>query len=94
MTDDQKYWIWFAASLAVALLGSVAPVRQMPLDYKAMLWKSIPLAISWGLILGFCVWNYKERGLWLVVGAPLALYWPIWLMFHGLPSCYYSGNCI
>jgi hypothetical protein len=62
MTDNQKYWIWFAASLAVALLGSVAPVRQMPLDYKAMLWKSIPLAISWGLILGFCVWNYKERG--------------------------------
>ena len=20
--------------------------------------------------------------------------WPMWLMFHGFPSCYYSGNCI
>jgi hypothetical protein len=32
--------------------------------------------------------------LWILVGAPMALYWPIWLLFHHFPSCYYSGNCI
>lgn len=78
----------------VALLGGVAPARQMPLEYNAMLWRSIPLAIFWVLMLGFCLWQYKKRALWLLVGAPLALYWPMWLMFHGFPSCFYSGNCI
>jgi hypothetical protein len=93
-TDNQKYWIWFAASLAVASLGCFAPARHMPLEYDAMLWRSIPLATFWALMLGFCLLRYKKRGLWLLVAAPLALYWPMWLMFHGFPSCYYSGNCV
>jgi hypothetical protein len=58
-----------------------------------MISKGIPLAIIWAAILAFCVWRYKKRGLWLLMGAPLALYWPIWRLLHHLPSCYYSGNC-
>jgi hypothetical protein len=28
-----------------------------------------------------------------LIGAPLALYWPVWLMFNRTPTCYWRGNC-
>jgi len=66
----------------------------MPLDYDAMISKSVPLAAAWAAILVFCLWRYRKRGLWLVVGAPMALYWPIWLLFNHFPDCYYLHNCV
>ncbi len=93
MNENQKYWIALIASLVVAYLGSKAPSYRMPLDYDAMISRSIPFAIAWAVILAFCLWRYKKRGLWLLVGAPMALYWPIWLLFNHFPRCYYLHNC-
>src|SRR5437879_2133762 len=66
---------------------------RMPLDYDAMISRSIPFAIAWAVILAFSLWRYKKRGLWLLVGAPMALYWPIWLLLNHFPPCYYLHNC-
>jgi hypothetical protein len=66
----------------------------MPLDYGTMISKSIPFAIAWVFVLAFSLRRYKKRGLWLLVGAPMALYWPIWLLFNDFPPCYYIGNCV
>jgi len=93
MSENQRYWIALIASLVVAYLGWMAPAHQRPLDYDAMISRSIPFAIAWVVILVFCLWRYKKRGSWLLVGAPMALYWPIWLLFNHFPSCYYLGNC-
>ena len=94
MTENKKYWIALTASLVFAYSGSAAPSYQMPLDYDAMISRSIPFAIAWAVILAFCLWRYKQRGLWLLVGAPMALCWPIWLLFNHFPPCYYSHNCV
>ena len=94
MTENKKYWIALTASLVFAYLGITAPSYSMPLDYDAMISRSIPFAIAWAVILGFCLWRYKKRGLWLLVGAPMALCWPIWLLFNHFPPCYYSHNCV
>jgi hypothetical protein len=93
MTENQRYWVAFTASLAIAYLGRQSPSYRMPLDYDAMISKSISFAVAWALILILCLWRYKKRGLWLLVGTPMALYWPIWLLFNHFPSCYYSHNC-
>ena len=94
MTEKISYWIACAASLLVAVLGHMLPARQMPLDYRAMITMSIPLAVVWAVLFAFFVWRFRMRGIWLVVGAPLALWWPLWMVFNDFPPCYYSHNCI
>jgi hypothetical protein len=93
MTETRKYWLALVGSLALAYLGGTAPSYRMPLDYDAMISRSIPLAVAWAVIVGFCLWRFKKRGLWLLLGVPMALYWPIWLLFNHLPACYYLHNC-
>jgi hypothetical protein len=94
MSKNQRLGIVFTLSLIVAYLASIAPSYQMPINYGAVVSKSIPLAIVWALIAAFALWHYRKSGLWVLVGAPLALYWPVWLMFNRLPSCYYLHNCV
>ena len=93
MTENRQYWTALLASLVVAFLSWLAPARRMPIDYDAMIWWSVPIAIGWALLLAFGLWRHKKRGLWLLVGAPTALYWPVWLLFNHFPSCYYLHNC-
>jgi len=59
-----------------------------------MITRSIPFATAWAAILAFCLWRYKKRGLWLLLGVPMALDWPIWLLLNHFPSCYYLGDCV
>jgi hypothetical protein len=49
----------------------------MPIDYDLMTSRSIPLAIAWVVLIGLGLWRFKKRGLWLLLGTPMALYWPI-----------------
>ena len=93
VNENQRYWIAMIVSLVVACLSGKAPSYRMPLDYDAMISRSIPFAVVWAMIFAACLWRYKKRGLWLLVGAPVALYWPIWLLFNQFPACYYLHNC-
>ena len=92
MKTDQRYWVILVASLGIAYLGWSAPNR-MPLDYDAMISTSIPFALAWVVVAAFCLWHFKKRGFWTLLGTPLALYWPIWLLFNHFPPCYYMHNC-
>jgi hypothetical protein len=94
MTENQKFWIALIASIIAAFLGSRGPTYRMPIDYYAIISRSIPFAAAWAAILAYSLWRYEKRGLWLLVGAPMALYWPIWLLFNHFPQCYYLNNCI
>jgi hypothetical protein len=90
---SKKLWMLFSISLLIAFLSWIAPVRQMPLDYDAMIRRSIPCASAWLLVVVYALPRYKWYGLIFLLGAPMALYWPIWLMFNHFPPCYYAGDC-
>jgi hypothetical protein len=89
---------WFrillATTLTVAVLGWGAPWVRMPLDVHNMLWISLPLAGVWLLMVAASFVRLKLKALWLLAGAPLAFYWPIWLLVNGIPPCYWMGNCV
>lgn len=95
-TITQAHWfkIVLAVSLVLAYLGWTSPARRMPPDFHTMLWWSIPLACVWALTVGLSAHRFGRKALWMLLGAPLALYWPVWLAFHGIPSCYWHGNCV
>jgi len=86
--------ILLALSLALAYLSFATPSRQMPLDFHAMLTISIPLSLLWVFLFAISLRIYRKRAKWVILGAPLALWLPIWLLINGLPSCYHSHNCI
>ena len=94
MTENQRYWIALTGSLVIAFVGLESPSYRMPLDYDAMISRSIPFATAWAVLLALSLWRYKKRGFWLLLGAPMALYWPIWLLFNHFPPCYYLHNCV
>ena len=82
----------YAVSLGLACYGWFASAR-MPPDYDAMFSVSIPIAAIWiCLVIGAVAW-FGRRAAWTLLGAPLALYWPLWLALNGLPDCYYTENC-
>jgi hypothetical protein len=91
---NRAFWITLTMSAVVAYLGVIAPTHQMPLDYSAITSRSVPLAVLWATFAIAAVFLFSRRALWLLIGAPVALYWPIWLLVHGYPACWYMGNCI
>jgi FtsH-binding integral membrane protein len=93
MNERLIYAMALGLSLLIAWFGATAP-NTRPIDYDAIMSRSVPLAVVWAALLAICLWRYRKRGLWLLLGSPMAFYWPIWRVFHHLPSCYYSGNCV
>lgn len=41
---------------------------------------SITLVLLWLTLVAATLWTHGKRGLWLLVGAPLALFWPALLV--------------
>jgi hypothetical protein len=52
---------------------------------------SLILATVWTILLLVTLIRFKWRGLWLLVGAPLALYIPLLGVFF--EACYRSHSC-
>jgi hypothetical protein len=91
-----KLWFSFAfvLSFLVALAGLLAPQRRMPIDFHMVLWLSLPFTGIWLAISIISVFRFHKKALWMLFGAPLALYWPLWLMFNRIPACYWHRNCM
>jgi hypothetical protein len=89
---------WFKTAVAVsfvlAYFGWQAPQVRMGLDFHSMLWWSLPLAGLWLITFMIAAYRFRRKALWLLIGAPLALYWPVWLVINGIPECYWLGNCV
>ena len=80
-------------SFLFALVSLAAPQRRMPVAFHLMFWLSLPLAGLWLATLIVSIFRFHKKALWMLLGAPLALYWPLWLMFNHIPACYWQGNC-
>jgi len=94
MRKNLRSKVFLVGSIIIAALGWYLPQRRMPLDFHVMLWWSIPIACAWFLLLIVAALWLKRRAFWMLLGAPLALYWPIWLLLNHIPPCYWQGNCV
>jgi hypothetical protein len=80
-------------SLLVAILGFCGPwvFRREGLDLavRASLW----FAAAWGILVAAALVRDRKRGLWALIGAPLAVYWPLamaaldWACAHNVSAC-------
>ena len=82
-----------ALSLAIALgAGGMPSVAIWLGQHIPELWVLFPcgllLSCGWLAMTALFVGQYGKRGLWLLVGAPVALFWPFWIvaLFWGCSS--------
>jgi len=54
---------------------------------------SVGFALVWLAILIGCVMRFRKKGLWFLVGAPLALYWPFILLIIVVACSLNTRNC-
>jgi hypothetical protein len=71
-------------SFATALSAFFGP-RLVNSDYA--IYASLLLSICWVLLFATGLFEFKKRGLWLLLGLPLVLYWPLGF---SVPSQYKS----
>ena len=79
MTSASKFWMLFVASLAIAIASAGVPYLTNR--------NAVPLIMR--LVAPFCLLvvalrQFRWRGLWFLLGAPLAFWWPI--LFAGMAS--------
>ena len=83
----------FIASLVVAIAGLVQPhpaVVSGPDDLLTMYFRVFGPAALWLVLLVVALIGYGRRGLWLLIGAPIVLFWPIWFTVYSL-ACTVGG---
>ena len=78
-----KLWLMLAASLACAITSRVA-IYISNGDLGLML--GCGLSSIWAVLLLRAIWLYRWRGLWLLVGTPLACWLP-YMMYLLSQAC-------
>jgi predicted PurR-regulated permease PerM len=56
--------------------------RRLALSFMAAVIYVLILPLLWLALLGIGFWNHGWRGLWMLLGAPLALYRPYMVIFY------------
>lgn len=82
MSPKNRVWPLLIASLLVAT-GSLCLTLTVD-DWG--LWGGMSLAVLWAVLVCVAVIRYHWEGLWLLVGAPLALYTP-WVVWMTMLAC-------
>src|SRR4051812_32421023 len=94
--ERPTYWfqILAIASFAAALFAWAVPGRGMPTNFHAVMWVSVPVGCVWLGMIAVCFYRFGRKSIWMLLGAPLALYWPIVVLLRGIPECYWQQNCV
>jgi hypothetical protein len=88
-----KFWKLFLASLAVALASAGVPYLADPVDPFQFLYLTDLFCLAWSVLLIMGLWQFRWRGLWLLLGAPVASYWLLlaagiaWACAHNIKAC-------
>jgi hypothetical protein len=74
-------------------MSCVFPRIVGSIDYGSVLFVSLPLSLLWLILAIYAFAKYRKRGLWTLLGLPLALYWP-YITFALYYECYAHHNCL
>ncbi len=106
-TTEQREPAWefttlFGVSLAVAAVAFLVPPALMLLfgghgeaswlDF-ALRWSVKVLPLVWLFTVGIGVYDFRLKGLWLLLGTPLAFCWPGYVTMI-LWGCLARGDCL
>jgi hypothetical protein len=72
-----KFRYLLVASIFTAVTGALVPYYLATPDVSLILLWGFSLGVLWFALLVAAVFWYRWKGLWLIIGAPLAFYWPI-----------------
>src|SRR5579883_1811219 len=86
----------FALSLVLAAASFASRwLLQTPrLPWELFFYVSITLLVPWLIILRSSIRAYGRRGYWLLIGAPLALFWPVALLLVWLVCLVPGSDCM
>jgi hypothetical protein len=94
---ERRVWTFeplLVLSLAVAVLGAVLPFAYKYEPGLTTSWiASVCLALFWLILVVVGLLKFKKRGLWLLIGAPIALFFPfslvmmLWACAHNRFAC-------
>ena len=76
-TLESKYWNLLITSFLVALGAALGPGILNLRSARGFVLIGIPLSIAWCLIVVYAFQQFKLRALWFLLGAPIALRWPL-----------------
>jgi hypothetical protein len=87
-TMGKRFWPWLIGSLACSIAALTAPVVgalhvQGLTVFNWSLVASFTLSVAWLLIFAIALRIHRRRGLWLLVGLPMAIFNPavyLWLL--------------
>jgi hypothetical protein len=91
---ERRVWTFaplLVLSLSVAALGAVLPFHYSGLGTSAI--ASLCLALFWLILVVVGLLKFKKRGLWLLIGAPIAPFFPfslammLWACGHDRFAC-------
>jgi len=84
-------FLWVAlASLALALSCAFLPRLVEPVDPFQV---ATFLTLAWVVLLISAFATYRRRALWLLIGAPAALFWPGVVVMIGAACAANTANC-
>ena len=73
------------ASLLIAAAAFMTPLWLNSFGFMLSLKLSVFVALLWGSTVAFALVRFRKRGLWLLFGAPPALFWSFvftWLLWQ------------
>jgi hypothetical protein len=79
MNSSRASLPYIAVSLLIALVARFGPqiwFRPFTTNFDLAVQVSLCLAVLWLAMLGGGLYRHHWHGLWILVGAPLALYYP------------------
>ena len=88
MKPSKRIWPWLIVSLVIAATSCFGP-RFYP--YDPVLQVSVALSCLWAIIVLAAIILNRQQGLWLLVGAPLALFTPV-VLFLWVRACQSNIN--
>lgn len=74
---DRAFWSIFAAAMAIAAASPGLPSLTGSVDANWNIRLSYSFAMIWFVLQAVAVVRHRWRGLWLLIGLPIVLFWPI-----------------
>jgi hypothetical protein len=76
MNRARQFWILLVGSLVIAAASAGLPYLTDRGDTFLVMKIVLPFCLGWFVFVWIALKQFRWRGLWLLLGAPLTFWWP------------------